>query len=50
MKYRVAVRRGINNRLMTRWRSSALAGSLSNDGVTIKIMVVIQPYIYQSFL
>ena len=35
---------------MARWRSSLLAGSLSIDGVTIKILVVIQPYIYQPFL
>ena len=41
MKYRVGVRRGITNRLMARWGSSALAGSLSSDGVTIKILVMI---------
>ena len=32
---------------MSRWGSSALAGSLSNDGVRIKILVVIQPYTHQ---
>ena len=35
---------------MAKWGSSALAGSLSSDGVTIKILVVIQPYTYQPFL
>ena len=34
---------------MARWGSSALAGSLSSDGVTIKIQVLIQPYTYQLF-
>ena len=43
LKYRGGVRQGIANRLMARWGSSALAGSLSSDGVTIKILVVIQP-------
>ena len=32
---------------MSRWGSSALAGSLSSDGVRIKILVVIQPYTHQ---
>ena len=32
---------------MARWGSSALAGSLSSDGVKIKILVAIQPYTYQ---
>ena len=50
MKYRVGVRRGMTNRFMARWGSSALAGSLSSDGVTIKILVVIQAYTYQPFL
>ena len=50
MKYRFVVRRGITNRLMVRWGSSALAGSLSSDGATIKILVVIQAYTYQPFL
>ena len=36
--------------IMARWGSSALVGSLSSDGVTIKILVVIQPYTYQPFL
>ena len=47
MKYRVGVRRGITNRLRTRWGSSALAGSLSSNGVMMKTLVVIQPYTYQ---
>ena len=50
LKYRVGIRRGITNRLMSRWGSSALAGSLSSDGVTIKRLVVMQPYTYQPFL
>ena len=50
MKYRARVRRGITNRLMARWGFSVLAGSLSSDGVTIKILVVRQPYTYQPFL
>ena len=50
LKYRGGVRRGIANRLMARWGSSVLVGSLSSDGVTIKILVVIQPYTYQPFL
>ena len=50
VKYRIGVRRGITNRLMARWRSSALAGSLSSDGATIKTLVVRQPYTYQPFL
>ena len=49
-KYRGGVRRSIANHLMARWGFSALAGSLSSDGVTIKILVVIQPYTYQTFL
>ena len=32
---------------MARWGSSALAGSLSSDGVKIKILVAIQPYTYR---
>ena len=47
MKYQVGVRWGITNRFMSTWGSSALAGSLSSDGVTIKILVVIQPYTHQ---
>ena len=35
---------------MARWWSSALADRLSSDGVTIKILVVRQPYTYQTFL
>ena len=50
LKYRGGVRRGIAYRLIARWGSSALADSLSSDGVTIKILVVIQPYTYQPFL
>ena len=50
LKYRGGVQCGIANRLMARWGSSALVGSLSSDGVTIKILVVIQPYTYQPFL
>ena len=46
LKYQVGVRWGIANRLMARWRSSALAGSLSSDGVTIKTLVVIKPYTF----
>ena len=49
LKYRGGVRRGIANRLMARWGSSALVGSLSSDGVTIKILVVIQPYAISTF-
>ena len=49
MSYRGGVRLGIANRLMARLGSSALAGSLSSDGVIIKIRVVIQPYEYQPF-
>ena len=43
LKYRVGVRRGITNRFMARLGCSALAGSLSSDGVMIKILVVTQP-------
>ena len=32
---------------MARWGSSALAASLSSDGVKIKILVAIQPYTYR---
>ena len=46
----VGVRRGIANRLTARWESSALAGSLSSDGVTIKLLVVVQTYTYQPCL
>ena len=35
---------------LARWGSLALTGSLSSDGVTTKILVVIQPYTYQHFL
>ena len=50
LKYRGGVQWVIANRLMARWGSSALVGSLSSDGVTIKILVLIQPYTYQPFL
>ena len=50
LKYQGGIWQGIANRIMARWGSSALAGSLSSDGVTIKILVVIQPYLYQHFL
>ena len=43
LKYRFGVRRGITNRFMARLGCSALAGSLSSDGVMIKILVVTQP-------
>ena len=48
LKYRVGVWPNITDRLMDRWGSSVLAGSLSSDGVTIKILVVIQLYTYQT--
>ena len=46
----IGLRRGITNHLMARWGSPALPGSLSSDGVMIKIVVVIQPFTYQPFL
>ena len=46
MKYRGGIRCDIANCLMVRWGSSDLAGSLSSDCVTIKILVVIQISIF----
>ena len=46
VKYRGGVRWGIANCLMARWGTSVLAGSLSSDGVTIKIPVMIKPYTF----
>ena len=36
MKYQVGVRWGLNKRLIASWGPSALAGSLTSDGITIK--------------
>ena len=39
LKYRVDIRQGLTNYLMAREGSLSLVGNLSNDGVTIEILV-----------